>query len=106
MRDNAWLTYTEEDEEKIIALADRYKDFLTKQKTERECAAYFGREAEKAGYIELSKVIDQKMDLKPGDKVYHIGMGKTGALFEIGRRPLTDGMNILCAHIDSPRLDI
>ena len=106
MRDNAWLTYTEEDEEKIIALADRYKDFLTKQKTERECAAYFGREAEKAGYIELSKVIDQKMDLKPGDRVYHIGMGKTVALFEIGRRPLTDGMNILCAHIDSPRLDI
>ena len=63
-------------------------------------------EAEKAGYRNLSSLIAEGAAVKSGDKVYAVGMGKTIALFQIGKQPLTDGMNILCAHIDSPRLDL
>lgn len=106
MKENAWLTYTDEDIKKLEILSDQYKDFLTTCKTERECTAFFQTEAEKAGYRNLEEMIEEGTPLKPGDKVYAQGMGKTIALFEIGTRPITDGMNILCAHIDSPRLDL
>ena len=87
-------------------LSDEYKAFLSRCKTERECTVYFTKEAEKAGYRSLDTLISEGASLKAGDKVYAVGMGKTIALFQIGRKPLTDGMNILCAHIDSPRLDL
>lgn len=106
MKDNVWLTYDEKDVEELEKLSDEYKAFLSRCKTERECTAYFTKEAEKAGYRSLDTLISEGVSLKEGDKVYAVGMGKTIALFQIGRKPLTDGMNILCAHIDSPRLDL
>ena len=106
MKENAWLTYTDEDINELEILSDQYKEFLTKCKTERECTAFFKEEAEKAGYRNLEELIEENDSLKKGDKIYAQGMGKTIALFEIGTQPITDGMNILCAHIDSPRLDL
>lgn len=106
MKDNVWLTYDEKDVEELEKLSDEYKAFLSWCKTERECTAYFTKEAEKAGYRSLDTLISEGASLKAGDKVYAVGMGKTIALFQIGRKPVTDGMNILCAHIDSPRLDL
>ena len=106
MRENSWLSYTEENDKNVEVLAQEYKEFLSKCKTERECTQYFIKEAESHGYQDLNKLIAQGTRLKAGDKVYGVGMGKTIALFQIGKQPLTEGMNILCAHIDSPRLDL
>lgn len=106
MKENVWLTYNDEDINALETLSDAYKDFLSTCKTERECTAFFKKEAEKAGYRSLDELVEENAVLKAGDKVYAVGMGKTIALFQLGQRPLTDGMNILCAHIDSPRLDL
>ena len=78
-----------------------YKNFLNNGKTERECVEQIVKMAQKHGYKDISKV----KNLKPGDKVYITKMDKAIALFEIGFEPIEKGMNILCAHIDSPRLD-
>ena len=106
MKENAWLTYDEKDMEALEKLSGEYKDFLSRCKTERECTTFFKEEAEKAGYRSLEDLVAEGVSVKAGDKVYAVGMGKTIALFQVGRKPLTDGMNILCAHIDSPRLDL
>ena len=106
MKDNIWLNYTKEDEEQLFSLSERYKTFISNCKTERECTAYFSKEAAKAGYERLEDIIASGRPLKAGDKVYASWMGKTLAMFQIGSEPITDGMNILCAHIDSPRLDL
>lgn len=106
MKENVWLTYDEKDMEMLEKLSGEYKDFLSRCKTERECTAFFKKEAEKAGYRSLEDLAAEEVSVKAGDKVYAVGMGKTIALFQVGKKPLTDGMNILCAHIDSPRLDL
>lgn len=106
MKDNVWLTYDENDVKELEKLADAYKKFLSRCKTERECTAYFKEEAKQAGYRSLDEMVEEGVSVKAGDKVYAVGMGKTIALFQVGKRPITEGMNILCAHIDSPRLDI
>lgn len=106
MKDNVWLTYEEDDRKELEQLSDAYKAFLSRCKTERECTAFFEAEARKNGYRSLEELVEERTSLKAGDKVYAVGMGKTIALFQIGRKSLTDGMNILCAHIDSPRLDL
>ena len=105
-KENVWLSYGPEDRRQVHALAERYKAFLSTCKTERECTAYFIEQAEREGYRNLNDLMDSEISLQAGDKVYCNGMGKTVAFFQIGRRPLTEGMNILCAHIDSPRIDI
>ncbi len=106
MNQNAWLKYNAEDLEKLNILSEDYKRFISNCKTERECTDYFEEEAKKAGYVNLEELMDKEHSLKPGDKVYAVGMGKTIALFKIGEEPVTNGMNILCAHIDSPRMDL
>ena len=78
-----------------------YKNFLDKGKTERECVTQIIKSAEKKGYKDISHY----KKLKAGDKVYINKMNKAVALFEIGLEPIEKGMNILGAHIDSPRLD-
>jgi len=102
----AWDKYSQKELKSVFALADRYIDFMSRCKTERECVEEFRSRAEKAGYKNLQDFIKEKKKLKAGDKVYAELMGKTIALFVIGKRPLEDGMLILGAHIDSPRLDL
>ena len=83
-------------------LINNYKNFLNNGKTERECAKQIIELAEKNGYKDLTSV----SSVKPGDKVYIQKMNKAVALFELGTEPLENGLNVLGAHIDSPRLDI
>ncbi len=106
MAKNAWLKYDEQKAGEVNSFAEDYKAFLSTCKTERECTAYFEEEAVKAGYQNLEDLIAEGTPVKEGDKIYVNGMGKTIALFQIGKEPLEAGMNILCAHIDSPRLDL
>ncbi len=101
-RVNAWTTYSAETEAEVMALGSAYRAYLDRSKTERECAAETIRRAEAAGYVDL----DKAGALKPGDKVYVNTMGKAVQLYVIGREPLEKGVNIIGAHIDSPRMDL
>lgn len=105
-RKNAWTTYSVSDVEHLEKTAAAYKDFLDKGKTERECITYFVEEAEKAGYKSLESYIKSGEPVKTGDKVYSVIMKKAMVMFQIGKKPLEKGMNILGAHVDSPRLDL
>ena len=87
-------------------LNSNYIDFLSDCKTERECVKETVRQAREKGYKSLEEVIEKGQPLKQGDKVYAVCMNKTVALFNIGKIPMEQGMNILGAHIDSPRMDI
>ena len=102
-RRNAWKTYTHEQLKELDQINDRYKVCLDEGKTERECIRLTVKEIEKQGYRNLT---DIKGSLKTGDKVYAVCMGKSIAMFRIGKEPLENGMNILGAHIDSPRIDV
>ena len=62
--------------------------------------------AEEKGYRELGSVIKKGEPIKAGDKLYAVQMDKSIVLFQIGKKPLSEGMNILGAHIDSPRIDV
>ena len=105
-RRNAWLSYKEAEEAEMEKLAKAYREFLDKGKTERECVAEIVKEAEAAGYESLESKIKKGEKIKAGDKVYAVGMKKIIALFHVGYEELSGGMSILCAHIDSPRLDV
>ena len=105
-RPNAWKNYRKTDLKKVEALAEAYKDFLNRGKTERECTAYIAEALEKAGYVQLNDAIAGKKKLKAGDKVYLNQMNKAVVAFHLGRKPLENGMNIVGAHIDSPRIDL
>ena len=105
-RRNAWLSYTEAEEKEIEKVADAYRNFLNVGKTERECVTQIVKEAQAAGYESLEEKAAKGEKLKAGDKVYTVGMKKIVALFHIGQEDIEKGMNILGAHIDSPRLDI
>ena len=105
-RVNAWNTYDPGMLKSCMDLADDYKNFLDHGKTERECVDRFVNEAEENGYIELSEAISQGKKLSAGDRVYSVWMNKSMVLFEIGSDPIESGINILGAHIDSPRLDV
>lgn len=103
---NAWKTYTEEDIKGLERLNASYRKFLSDCKTERECTKEIIRRAEEAGYIDLDTCINEGKTIKSGDKLYAVNMNKSVALFNIGKRPISEGMNIIGAHIDSPRLDV
>ena len=105
-RRNAWLSYEEADEKALEKLAKDYRAFLDAGKTERECVTELTKEAEAAGYVSLEKKIASGEKIQAGDKIYAVGMKKIMAMFHIGQEPIEKGMNILGAHIDSPRLDI
>lgn len=105
-RKNAWNTYGKREISELEELNSNYIDFLSDCKTERECVKETVRQARKKGYKSLEEVIKKGQPLKQGDKVYAVCMNKTVALFNIGKIPMEQGMNILGAHIDSPRMDI
>ena len=102
-RRNAWKIYTADQLKELNQINSRYKVCLDEGKTERECVRLTVKEIEKKGYRNLK---DIKGRLKAGDKVYAVCMEKSIAMFQIGKEPLENGMNILGAHIDSPRIDV
>ena len=103
---NAWTKYTTKQVEEIFQFCDGYKDFMSKCKTERECAKEIIRLAEDNGYVNADEIIKNNKKLKAGDKIYFNNKGKTVALFIIGTECMEAGLKILGAHIDSPRLDL
>ena len=106
-RKNAWVKYPEGSKrEELFQFAEDYRKFISDCKTERECVAYFVEKAKKAGFVDLEEVIAKGITLKAGDKIYANNMGKGMAMFVLGNKSMEAGMNILGAHIDSPRLDL
>ena len=105
-RESAWKRYDEDQLAELEQLAAGYIDFISENKTEREFSAAAIRSAEAAGYESLDTAISAGRKLAPGDKVWATMRNKAVILVQLGARPLTDGMNILGAHIDSPRLDV
>ena len=106
-RPNAWDKYPKgKERDKVFKFAEEYRKFLSTCKTERSCNKFFVEKAKKAGFVSIEDAIKSGKQLKAGDKVYADNMGKALAVFVIGKEPLSEGMNILGAHIDSPRMDL
>ena len=103
---NTWETYNAKQLKEVDAFAQEYMKFLDNGKTERECIDQIVNTIEQAGYQELDVLVKSGTKLKTGDKVYSVWMNKSIVMFRIGNDKMTDGINILGAHIDSPRLDI
>ena len=101
-----WNNYSASEKKALEKLCLNYRHFLSKCKTERECVKEIIFQAQRAGYRDLKDIIANKETLQAGDKVYSVCMNKSVVLFNIGSEPMENGMNILGAHIDSPRLDI
>lgn len=103
---NVWDKATQKKVKEIDTFAKGYIDFISNGKTERECADLAVNMLEDAGYVELTKATATGKKLKSGDKIYSVCMNKSVVAFCIGKRPIEEGLNILGAHIDSPRLDV
>ena len=103
---SCWENYSQEELEELNKVNNEYIEFLSQCKTERECVKECVRQAEEAGYKDLQKVIDNKESVQAGDKLYYKYMDKSIVMFNIGSESIEKGLNILGAHIDSPRLDI
>ncbi len=99
---NIWEKATNEKFESIMSFCEDYKHFITVAKTERLCVNEALKEAKEKGYKPLSEI----KELKMGDKVYLTNKNKNVVLFHIGKKELKEGLRVLGAHIDSPRLDI
>ncbi len=105
-RPNAWKAYDDAALAELEELCQDYRAFISQNKTERECVTASVKLAEAAGYVSLDAARAQGRELKAGDKVYATCHNKTLMLVNLGTAPLEDGLNILGAHIDSPRLDL
>ena len=104
---NAWGKYpVGEKRDEVFAFAEDYRQFISKCKTERECTTELYAQAKAAGFEDLDELIAQGKSLKAGDKIVANNMGKGLALFVLGDKSIEAGMNILGAHIDSPRIDL
>ncbi len=101
-----WETYSPEQKKAMTEFCEGYKEHLSACKTERECVTDMVKRAEAYGYENLDDKIAKKESLKAGDKVYASNRGKMLVLVQVGKTPIEEGMNILGAHIDSPRLDL
>lgn len=105
-RKNAWKSYTDSQKQELNTINEKYKACLNAGKTERECVKIAVKMLEEKGYQSLEAYKTANNKLKTGDKIYAVCMGKSIAAFQIGKEPLENGMNILGAHIDSPRIDV
>ena len=105
-RKNAWKSYTAEQLDELHYLCEGYKTYISDNKTERECCDSAVEMAREAGYVELGEAIAAGKELKAGDKVYVVNRGKSLMLVNLGTDDLEAGVNILGAHIDSPRMDL
>ena len=106
IRKNAWKSYTDSQKQELNTINEKYKACLNAGKTERECVKLAVKMLEEKGYQSLETYKTANNKLKTGDKIYAVCMGKSIAAFQIGKEPLENGMNILGAHIDSPRIDV
>lgn len=105
-RKNVWKSYAAEQADELNQINEKYKWCLDVGKTERECVKLAIDMLVKEGYRNIEDIFQAGEALKSGDKVYAVCMDKSIAMFHIGSEPLEKGMNILGAHIDSPRIDV
>ncbi|MDO4991176.1 MAG: aminopeptidase [Eubacteriales bacterium] len=105
-RKSAWEKYDAASLQRIDGFAKEYRAFIDQGKTERECVALARQAAEAAGFTDLEQALREGKKLNPGDRVYRCWMNKSIVLFIVGERALREGMRILGAHIDSPRIDL
>ncbi len=105
-QENIWRAYSPAALEELEKVNNEYKVCLDEGKTERECIDASVKRLEQKGYQSLEALKEAKQPLRSGDKVYAVCMNKAIAIFHVGRQPLEAGMNILGAHVDSPRIDI
>lgn len=105
-RKNVWPAYDQKQLTELDRINVLYKACLDEGKTERECVKTAVRMAQEKGYRDIRELIQNQTQVKTGDKVYAVCMDKSIVLFNIGTSPLEEGMNILGAHIDSPRIDV
>ncbi len=103
---NIWEKVNDDFVAKSFDFSEEYKSFLNKAKTEREFVAEAEKAAVAAGFKALDRLIAANSKLKPGDKVYYINRKKSAVFAVIGSKPVADGVNILGAHIDAPRIDL
>ena len=103
---NTWDTYSDKQLKELEKFSKEYMEFLDKGKTERECIDEIVNKIEAEGYMELKTAAASGKKLVKGDKVYSVLMNKSIVMFKLGEKSITEGMNILGAHIDSPRLDV
>lgn len=104
--ENAWNKYEKQDLKQVFSLSDRYRDFMSKAKTERECVRVLADMAESRGFKNICEVIKNKEEVNSGDRLYSVNMDKTITLIIVGSEPLENGLRIIGSHIDSPRIDI
>ena len=104
--ENAWTLYTEDDLNELEQINASYKKCLDEGKTERECVKLAVRMAEEHGYKNFENIKSDNQKVNAGDKIYATYMDKSIVLFQMGTESLEKGMNILGAHIDSPRIDV
>lgn len=102
----AWKKYSSEKKQQVMEFAETYRRFISDCKTERECVDEIKKQALQAGFEDMQEVIASGKKLQPGDRVFADNKGKSMALYIIGKQPMEQGLNILGAHIDSPRLDL
>ena len=105
-KENIWMTYDEKENDELHNTCELYKSWLDRAKTERECVDLVTELAKEAGYHELGEYLEGRREIKAGEKIYVTCMKKCIALFRMGEKPISEGMNILGAHIDSPRIDV
>ena len=90
----------------IMDFAEGYKQFLNRCKTERLAASRIVEMARAAGFVDLDDLYERGGSVGPGDRVYALRQNKAVALFVVGEQPMTQGMHMICSHLDAPRLDI
>ena len=103
---NTWESYSDKQLKELEKFSGEYMNFLNQGKTERECIDTIVNQIEKEGYVELAQAVKAGKTLQKGDKVYSVCMNKSIVMFKMGEKSMAEGMNILGAHLDSPRLDV
>lgn len=106
MKTNIWEKYSGEKRNDIEKFCGGYIDFISNCKTERECIKFAINEAEKHGFVSLKSKIEKGEKIKAGDKIYSVNMDKGIVLYVAGKKDMEEGLNIIGAHVDSPRLDL
>ena len=99
---SGWLEISSEEESRIFNFCEGYMDYLNEAKTEREFIVEAKKKAEENGFKDLNTI----QNLQSGDKVYFINRNKSMYLAVIGKEPIENGLHIVGAHVDSPRLDL
>ena len=101
-RENSWKKYNEKQEKEVMEFAEGYKAFLSASKTERLAVKESVKRLEAKGF----KNVESLKSVKPGDKVFFVNKNKNVCAFIIGSKPISEGLRVLGAHIDSPRMDL